>query len=62
MILTVVVEPQIAKLRKKSATTIVTMLVRIAVPTARPTPAGPPEAVFEAPEHPRLRRFLSQVL
>ncbi|MDO3686793.1 amino acid ABC transporter ATP-binding protein [Micromonospora sp. C28ISP2-4] len=24
--------------------------------------AGPPEAVFEAPEHPRLRRFLSQVL
>ncbi|WP_312246652.1 PHP domain-containing protein [Micromonospora sp. D75] len=24
--------------------------------------SGPPEAVFEAPEHPRLRRFLSQVL
>ena len=24
--------------------------------------AGPPEAVFDAPEHPRLRRFLSQVL
>ncbi|MGC3864037.1 amino acid ABC transporter ATP-binding protein [Micromonospora chersina] len=24
--------------------------------------AGPPSAVFEAPEHPRLRRFLSQVL
>ena len=24
--------------------------------------AGPPAAVFEAPEHPRLRRFLSQVL
>ena len=45
VILTVVVEPQIAKLRKKSATTIVTMLVRIARPTAMPTPAGPPEAV-----------------
>ena len=24
--------------------------------------SGPPEAVFDAPEHPRLRRFLSQVL
>ncbi|MFI2648055.1 amino acid ABC transporter ATP-binding protein [Micromonospora fulviviridis] len=24
--------------------------------------AGPPASVFEAPEHPRLRRFLSQVL
>ena len=45
VIRTVVVEPQIAKLRKKSATTTVTMLVRIARPTAMPTPAGPPEAV-----------------
>ena len=45
VIRTVVVEPQMAKLRKKSATTIVTMLVLIACPTARPTPAGPPEAV-----------------
>ena len=34
-----------AKLRKKSATTIVTIEVRIALPTAVPTPAGPPEAV-----------------
>ena len=45
VIRTVVVEPQIAKLRKKSATTTVTMLVRMARPTAIPTPAGPPEAV-----------------
>ena len=45
VIRTVVVEPQMAKLRKKSATTIVTMLVRIARPTAMPTPAGPPDAV-----------------
>ena len=45
VIRTVVVEPQIAKLRKKSATTTVTMLVRIARPTAMPTPAGPPDAV-----------------
>ena len=45
VIRTVVVEPQMAKLRKKSATTIVTIEVRIALPTAVPTPAGPPEAV-----------------
>ena len=45
MIRTVVVEPQIAKLRKKSAMTTVTIELRIAFPTARPTPAGPPEAV-----------------
>ena len=45
VIRTVVVEPQMAKLRKKSATTIVTIEVRIAWPTAVPTPAGPPEAV-----------------
>ena len=45
VILTVVVEPQIAKLRKKSATTTVTIEVRIALPTARPTPAGPPLAL-----------------
>ena len=41
----VVVEPQIAKLRKKSATTIVTMLVRIARPTAGPRRPGRREAV-----------------
>jgi hypothetical protein len=45
VIRTVVVDPQMAKLRKKSATTTVTMLVRMARPTAMPTPAGPPEAV-----------------
>ena len=45
VIRTVVVEPQIAKLRKKSATTTVTIELRIALPTAVPTPAGPPEAV-----------------
>jgi hypothetical protein len=46
VIRTVVVEPQIAKLRKKSATTTVTIELRIARPTATPTPAGPPEAVY----------------
>jgi hypothetical protein len=45
VILTVVVLPQIAKLRKKSATTTVTIEERIARPTATPTPAGPPLAL-----------------
>lgn len=42
--LTVVVVPQIARLRKKSRIAIVTIAVRTARPTATPTPAGPPLA------------------
>ena len=40
MILTVVVEPHTAKLNRKSTTVRATIEVRIARPTARPTPAG----------------------
>ena len=43
--LTVVVAPQIAIERNRSITLIATMLVRTALPTATPTPAGPPEAL-----------------
>ena len=42
---TVVVAPQIARLRKKSTTLMATIDVRTALPTATPTPAGPPLAV-----------------
>ena len=41
---TVVVAPQMARLRKKSVRLIVTIAVRTARPTATPTPAGPPLA------------------
>ena len=43
--LTVVAAPQIAIERNRSITLIATMLVRTALPTATPTPAGPPEAL-----------------
>ena len=42
---TVVVEPQIARLQKKSSMVTSTIEVRTARPTAMPTPAGPPRAV-----------------
>ncbi len=44
-ILTLVVAPQMARERKKSTMLMATIEVRTAVPTATPTPAGPPEAV-----------------
>jgi hypothetical protein len=43
--LTLVVDPQIAKDRKKSRMFSATIARRTARPTATPTPAGPPEAV-----------------
>ncbi len=42
---TVVVAPQTARLKKKSTMLTATIEVRTAVPTATPTPAGPPLAV-----------------
>ena len=42
---TVVVAPQMASERKKSMTLMATIEVRTALPTAMPTPAGPPLAV-----------------
>ena len=42
---TVVVAPQMASERKKSMTLMATIEVRTALPTAIPTPAGPPLAV-----------------
>ena len=44
-ILTVVEAPQTAREKKKSTMLMATMEVRTALPTATPTPAGPPEAV-----------------
>src|SRR5262249_5500930 len=41
---TVVVAPQMARLMKKSMMLIMTIAVRTALPTATPTPAGPPLA------------------
>jgi uncharacterized membrane protein required for colicin V production len=42
---TVVVAPHTAREKKKSTMLMATMEVRTALPTATPTPAGPPEAV-----------------